>query len=412
MNDQLRARLNTIQYAALLIGLGGFVALAIGYFTGHERQFFQSYLYAYFIPLGFALGSLGLTMINYLTGGFWGLGARRVFQAGIRTLPLMAILFLPIAYTFVTQPHGALEGGHGEGHGHGVYWLYPWTDGELVHHDKILTHKAGWLDGQFVLARAVGYFVVWMILGFWILSKAKKYDETGDEKADAMTRLISGPGFLIFFLTMTFAAFDWAMSLEPHWFSTMYGVIFIVGQGLSTLAFSILFLSWIRKFEPIKNVAKPNLFADLATLLFASVMLWTYTSFSQFLIIWSGNTSEESPWYMLRTNNGWQLVGISLLVLHFAVPFFLLLHRRIKRDASLVPFVAVLLIVMRFVDVYWQVAPPFHTEFHPTWMDFVAPVALVGIWLAFFVSRFKAHPLTSARQELAVEAALGGHAHH
>lgn len=410
MNDQLRAKLSRIQTTALVFGLFGLGVLAYGY-TQDPRQFFQSYLYAYFIPLGFALGSLGLTMINYLTGGFWGLGARRIFQAGIRTIPFMALLFLPIAYAFMTQPHGALEGGHGESHGHGSYWLYPWTDPELVAGDHLLQHKSVWLNGQFVLGRACLYFAVWMILGFWILAKAKKYDETGDTKADGMTRMISGPGFLLFFLTMTFAAFDWAMSLEPHWFSTMYGVIFIVGQGLSTLAFAILFLSWVRGFEPFKNFAKPNLFADLATLLFASVMLWAYTSFSQFLIIWSANLSEETPWYVLRTSNGWQAVAIGLLVCHFAIPFFLLLMRRIKRDASLVPFIAGWLIVMRFVDVYWQVAPPFHSEFHPTLYDLAAAVGLLGVWLAFFVSRLKAHPLTSPRQEQALEAALA-HAHH
>ena len=227
-----------------------------------------------------------------------------------------------------------------------------------------------------------------------------------------MTRLISGPGFLFFFLTMTFAAFDWAMSVQPLWFSTMYGVIFLVGQGMGILAFSIIFLSRVKHLEPFKHFAKPNLFADLATLMFATVMLWAYTSFSQFLIIWSANLKEEAPWYVLRTSHGWQAIAIALLVLHFALPFFLLLMRRIKKDASFVPFVAALLIVMRFVDVYWQVTPPFHPEgLSPHWLDIVAPIALVALWLAYFVGRLKAHPLTSPRQELQLEAALGG-AHH
>jgi hypothetical protein len=197
----------------------------------------------------------------------------------------------------------------------------------------------------------------------------------------------------------------------------MYGVIFIVGCGLGTMAFSVLFTSWVRDVEPFKKFAGPNFFIDLATLMFATVMLWAYTSFSQFLIIWSGNISEETPWYIVRTDHGWQIIAIALLLLHFALPFFLLLMRRIKRDASLVWFVAVLLIVMRFVDLrfvdlYWQVAPPFHKEgLHPHWLDLAAPVALFGLWLAFFVSRLKAHPLTSPRQEMALDAALGT-AHH
>jgi hypothetical protein len=404
MNDQTRAKLDSIQRLALVVGVLGLIGLIVGY-TQDPNRFFQSYLFAYFIPLGFALGCLGLTMINYLTGGFWGLGARRLFQAGIRTIPFCFVLFAPIAYAMLSHPHG------GE---HGSYWLYPWTDPAFAEANRKVysESKEFWLSGQFVVGRALFYFASWMITGFWILKNAKKYDETGDEKANSMTRLISGPGFLFFFLTMTFAAFDWAMSVQPLWFSTMYGVIFLVGQGLSTFAFCIIFLALVRKVEPFKNFAKPNLFADLATLMFATVMLWAYTSFSQFLIIWSGNLTEEAPWYVIRTSHGWQAVAIALLVLHFALPFFLLLMRRIKKDASFVPFVAGLLIVMRFVDVYWQIMPPFaHDGLHFHWLDFVAPLALTGLWLAFFVSRLKAHPLTSARQDLQLEAALG-HAHH
>jgi hypothetical protein len=406
MNDQTRAKLDGIQRFALVVGVIGLIGLIWGY-TQEPERFFQSYLFAYFIPLGFALGSLGLTMINYLTGGFWGLGARRLFQAGIRTIPFMALLFAPIAYAMLTQPH---EGGHDKY----AYWIYPWTDAQFAadnHH--VYNHsKEVWLSGQFVVLRAAFYFFSWMVTGFWILKNAKKYDETGDEKANSMTRLISGPGFLFFFLTMTFAAFDWAMSVQPLWFSTMYGVIFLVGQGLSTFAFAIIFLSLVRNVEPFKNFVKPKLFADLATLMFATVMLWAYTSFSQFLIIWSGNLTGEAPWYVIRTSQGWQAVAIALLVLHFALPFFLLLMRRIKKDASFVPFVAALLIVMRFVDVYWQVMPPFqHDGLHFHWLDVVAPIALTGLWLAYFVGRLKAHPLSSPRQDLQLQAALG-HAHH
>ena len=412
MNDQIRAKLDGIQRIALIVGLLAAVALAVGGFQDHH-QFFKSYLFAYFFPLGLAVGSLGLTMINYLTGGFWGHGARRQFQAAIRTLPFLALLFIPIAIAFMTQP----AAGHATqetvvGHAHGNFWLYPWTDADLVAGDKLLQHKSVWLNGQFVLGRAIGYFLIWIILGALLLSNAKKFDETGDPKADGRTRTISGPGLLFFFLVTTFAVFDWAMSIEPHWFSTMYGVIAIVGMGVSTLAFSVLFTSWVKGFEPYKTFAKPNFFADVATLMFASVMLWAYTSFSQFLIIWSGNLSEETPWYVVRTSAGWQAIAIGLLVFHFAVPFFLLLMRRIKRDATLVPFVAVLLLFMHLVDVYWQIAPAFHKEgFAPHWMDFVAPIALFGLWLAFFLNRLKAHPLTSPRQETMLAAELG-HAHH
>jgi hypothetical protein len=414
--EQTRLRLDGIQRTALIAGVLGLVGVGIGFAT-NPHQAFQSYLYAYFIPLGLALGSLGWTMINYLTGGFWGLGARRLFQAGIRTLPLMALLFVPIAYAMLTQPHGAgLQSGAEQAsvageHGSGNFWLYPWTDASYVASHHLMPHKAQWFSGPWVLGRSIFYFAVWFLLANRLLANARKFDETGDPAAAQRTRTLSGPGFCLYFITMTFAGFDWAMSVQPEWFSTMYSVVIIVGQGMSTLAFTIVMLSLLKKHEPFSHFARPNLFADLGTLMFATVMFWAYTSFSQFLIIWSGNTGEEAPWYVLRVSHGWQAVGYSLALLQFALPFFLLLMRRIKKDASYVAFVACLLILMRFVDLYWQIAPPFHKEFSPHWLDLAAPVGLLGLWVAFFVSRLKAHPLMSPRQEAALHHVLA-HTQH
>ncbi len=413
MNEQTRAKLGRIQMTALLVGVLGLVGIGFGFATD-PKQAFQSYLFAYFIPLGISLGCLGMTMINYLTGGFWGLGARRVFQAGIRTLPLMLLLFVPIAFAFVTQPSGGTMNESamlGAEPAHGAFWLYPWTDPAIVASKATLIHKSQWLNGNFVLIRAVIYFAFWLLIGRLLLSNARKYDETGDARAEERTRSLSGPGLVFFFIFTSFAVFDWAMSVQPEWFSTMYGLVFIVGQGMSALAFTIVFLSLMKDTEPFRSFAKPNLFADLGTLMFATVMLWAYTSFSQYLIIWSGNLAEEAPWYVLRISNGWQLVGMGLALLHFAVPFFLLLMRRVKKDASYVALVGILLLVMRFVDTYWQIAPPFHRDLSPTWMDLAAPVGLFGLWVAFFISRLKAHPLTSPRQETAIHKALA-HAQH
>jgi hypothetical protein len=336
-----------------------------------------------------------------------------VFQAGIRTLPLMVLLFVPIAIAFVTQPHGFVNevASLGAEPMRGTFWLYPWTDPSIMASKATLIHKSQWLNGNAVLIRSIIYFAVWLILGRALLSNARKYDETGDARAEVRTRMLSGPGLVLFFVTMSFAAFDWAMSVQPEWFSTMYGLIIIVGQGMSTLALTIVMLSLLKETEPFRHFARPNLFADLGTLMFATVMLWAYTSFSQYLIIWSGNLSEEAPWYVLRISNGWQIVGVSLAFLQFALPFFLLLMRRVKKDASYVALVGVLLVVMRFVDMYWVIAPPFHHDLSPTWMDLAAPVGLVGLWVAFFVSRLKAHPLMSPRQETAIHAALA-HTQH
>lgn len=408
MTNELRSKLDRIQRTALVLGVLGTAFLAWG-FVSDRGQFFRSYLFAFACVAMFGLGSLVLTMIHYLTGGFWGLAMRRQLEAGIRTLPLLALMFVPVALGVVTHPEQSQA--HGE-HGYtGLYWLYPWTDHALVASDHLLHHKEPYLNTNGFLGRSILYFVLWIAMGFGVLRAAAKYDETGDPAAAKRARYISGPGVLIFALTATFAAFDWMMSLDPKWYSTMYGVIYMVGCGLATMAFGIVFASWVKDHEPFRAFVKGNMFHDLGTLMFAMVMLWAYTSFSQGLIIWSGNLAEETPWYLVRAETSWQVVLIALAVLHFALPFFLLLMRRIKRDASFVVPVALLIILMRHVDLYWQIVPVFHpTGLAPHPMDFAAPIGLGGLWLAYFMSRLKAHPLTSPRQEAALDAAVG-HAH-
>jgi hypothetical protein len=409
LNPELASKLGRIQRLALGAGVVGLALLAWG-FVSDRAQFYRSYLFAYMMVASLGLGSLALTLIHYLTGGFWGLAIRRMLQAGIRTLPLLFLLFVPIALAVLTHPNETpAHGEHGMG---GHYWLYPWTDHALVESDHLLQHKAAWLNEQAFLGRAILYFVVWLALGYGVLRAAARFDESGDPAAEKRARYISGPGVLLFALVTTAAVFDWMMSLEPKWYSTIYGVIYMIGAGLGTMALAIVFSSWVKDHEPFKGFVKGNLFHDLGTLMFAMVMLWMYTSFSQGLIIWSGNLAEETPWYLLRTETSWQILALALALLHFALPFLLLLMRRIKRDASFVVPVALLLLAMRHVDLYWQIVPVFHPEgLAPHWLDFAAPVGLGGLWLWAFLSRVKAHPLTSPRQELALEAALGA-GHH
>lgn len=404
MNAQLEAKLGKIQKIALVLGVLGLAGAAYG-FAQEREQFYRSWLFAYWFPLGLCLGSLGFSMIHQLTGGFWGLAIRRQLEASIRTLPLMALLFVPIALAAWTHPEAGGSADHGS-HYAGHYWLYPWTDTAAVAQDALLTHKQPYLNIQGWTGRAILYFVVFFALGFGLVAAQKKHEETGEARHLRRAKIISGPGIVLYFLAMTFAAFDWAMSADPKWFSTMYGVIFIASQGLSVLAFGVLFSSWVRDCEPYKQFAKPNLFHDLGTLMFALTMFWAYVSFSQFLIIWSGNLAEETPWYLVRTDHGWQGVALSLVLLGFFVPWFLLLMRRIKRDATLVPKVAVLVLVMRLVDAYWQITPMYKHGLAPHWLDFALPVGLTGIWLWFFVSRLKAHPITTPRHDEAIHAEL------
>jgi hypothetical protein len=300
----------------------------------------------------------------------------------MRTLPLLAVLFVPIAI--------------------GMTRLYPWTDEAAVAHDPILQHKAVYLNSSFFLARTAIFFAVWIGSAALMLRLSGRADRTGDSRHDRRARFFSGPLVAVYGVSMTLAAVDWAMSLEPHWFST----IFVVGQALSTLAFALVASSWLQRREPFRRWLSADHFHDLGNLTFAFLLLWAYASFSQFLIIWSGDVGEETPWYLARTRGGWQAVALALVVLHFALPFLLLLWRRIKRDTSVLPYVALLLLAMRFVDLFWLVGPAFHPEgLSVHWLDLVLPVAIGGIWLAFFVHHLKGRPLLSL-QDAHLEALL------
>ena len=375
MKTNLRAELDRIQKRSLVVGIAASVAATAGA-VADPAQFLRSYLVAWLFWIGLGLGSLAIVMLHHMTGGSWGFAIRRLLEAAMRTLPLLAVLFVPIAL--------------------GLDRLYPWTDEAAVARDPLLQHKQPYLNAPFFLARTAVFFVLWIGAAAIMVRLAQRTDRTGDKKHVKRARLLSGPFLAIYGITMTFAAIDWAMSLEPHWFSTMYGVIFVVGQVLSTLAFAIVASSWLVRHDPFRRFLSSDHFQDLGNLMFAFVLLWAYASFSQFLIIWSGNVSEETPWYLARTHGGWQVLALSLVILHFAVPFLLLLWRRIKRNTRVLPFVALLILAMRLVDVTWLVGPAFHPEgLSLHWLDLALPLALGGLWLAFFVHNLKGRPLIS-----------------
>ena len=371
----LRADLDRVRNRALGIGLAAGAAAVAGGFAD-PLQFHRSYLVAWLLWLGLGLGSLAIVMLHRLTGGSWGFAIRRLLESGMRTLPLLALLFVPIAV--------------------GMHEVYAWADADAVAADHLLQHKAAYLNPTFFLVRAGLFFALWIGSSAWLLRLSARSDRTGDPKHERRARLVSGPLVGLYGVTMTLAAVDWAMSLEPRWFSTMYGVIFVVGQALATLAFAIVASSWLRRREPFGRWLSADHFHDLGNLMFAFVLLWAYASFSQFLIIWSGNVSEETPWYLARTRGGWQLVAVGLVLFQFAVPFLLLLWRRIKRDTNLLPYVAILILAMRFVDLFWLVGPAFHPEgLSVHWLDLVLPIAIGGLWTAYFVHNLKGRPLLS-----------------
>src|SRR5947209_6435924 len=291
--DQAIPELAPRQRQLLIAGAAGLAVSVVGLIV-NVTQFLQSYLMAYMFVLGIALGSLALGMVHQLSGGAWGVVIRRPIGAATRTLPVLTLLFLPIAF--------------------GMHRLYGWTDSVLVARDEVLQHKHLYLNAPFFVLRAAIYFAVWNILTYFLNAWSLEQDETADPRLARRMQILSAGGLVAYGLTITFASFDWLMSLEPHWFSTIYGVLILGGQGLSAMAFLIVALVWLSRRKPLDAIIVPAHFHDLGNLMLAFVMLWAYFSFSQYLIIWSGNLPEEIAWYLHRLRGGWQAIGLALVV--------------------------------------------------------------------------------------------------
>jgi hypothetical protein len=362
MMDRRMPQFEGLRHRFLTAGVIGAAACVIGVFF-NSAQFFQSYLIAYLFWLGVALGCLPLLMLHHLVGGVWGFVIRRIVESGIRTLPVMALLFLPIVF--------------------GLHHLYEWSHPEAVAADPALQHKSLYLNVPFFLVRAAIYFSAWLVFAYFLNRWSVEQDRTGRPDLSRSFQLLSAPGILVYVLTMTFAAFDWTMSLEPHWFSTIFGLMVVAAQVLSTLAFVIIVAALLAR-ETSYDFFGRDLFHDLGNLLLAFLMLWAYMSFSQYLIIWSGNLPEEISWYLQRATHGWQWVAAALAVFHFAVPFVLLLARGNKRKRSVIAWIAIWVLIMRVVDVYWLVAPTFRPVVYPHWLDVAALAAVGGVWLTVF----------------------------
>jgi hypothetical protein len=365
------ARAAGVQRLALIVGVVGLGLLGLGY-TADHHQFFRSYLMGFVFWVSVALGSLALLMISHLSGGGWGIVARRVFEASSRTLPFLALAFLPVAF--------------------GLQDLYLWAQPDQLATDRIIQHKAPYLNTGFFLARSVLYFVIWSGIA-WTLSAWSRRQDGGADTALRMQRL-SGGGLLVYAITVFFMSVDWIMSLVPHYFSSVYGMLFMVGQGLSGMAFTIAMLAVFGQREPLSRVIGPSHFHDLGKLLLAFVMLWAYLTFSQFLIIWSANLPEEIPWYLARMQGGWGWVGLVLIFGHFFLPFFLLLNRDLKRNARTLSLIALVIMVIRLADMFWLIGPAHGTtEIALHWMDVVAPVALGGLFVTVFLWQLGTRPI-------------------
>jgi hypothetical protein len=384
VSTELEADLKRWRSGALAAGIAGAVLCAIGFFIS-PFQFYRSYLWSYVFIVGLSVGSLAWLMLQYLTGGAWGVVIRRPSEAAARTLPLVALMFVPIAI--------------------GIPNLYSWSHAKVVAADEILQHKQVYLNVPFFLIRAAAYFAGWILLS-WLLNRwSAREDLEGPAEVHGKMAAVSGPGLVFWGFSVTFMAVDWVLSLDPHWFSTMFGMLFMAGQALSSMAFLIALMVLLSRRRPMSEILTPRHLHDLGKLLLALVMVWAYFSFSQFLIIWAGNLPDEIPWYLERLRGGWQYVALALVMGHFALPFALLLSRDLKRNFKLLAGIAVFVLFMRMVDLYWLVAPAFRQgRFGLSWMDFAAPIGLGGIWLAYFLIQLGKRPLMPLNDPHLIEA--------
>lgn len=366
------AAIDRLQQRGLIVGIAGAVIGGLGVVLQPD-QFMPSWLIGFLFTFGLTMGCFALLMLQHMTGGQWGLVTRRIFEAGARLLPLVVLLFIPVA-AFAPK-------------------LYLWARPDAVRADEILRLKEPYLNITFFVIRAGVYFAVWLFCSTMLNRWSDQQDagELAVTEADTRRfRAVSAPGLLIYVILLSLAAVDWIMSLTPHWYSTIFGLIMVVGQGLSALSFSVAVLALLVTREPMSGLLKARHFHDLGKLMLAFVMLWAYFSFSQYLIIWAGNLPAEIAWYLHRLQTGWRFLGIALILFHFAVPFVLLLSRAIKRSPDLLVKVAAGVLFARLLDLFWLIAPEFHqTGISVSWLDVVLPLSMGAIWTACFIRQLR-----------------------
>jgi len=388
---------------ALVVAGIGLLGCAIGFLIDRP-QFFRSWLIAYMLFLGISLGSLALMMVQHLSGGAWGI-FRRIFEASSRTLPLLMILFVPVLL--------------------GMSSLYPWMNADLVRTDEALKHKAEYyLNAPFFVARAAIYFAGWWGISY-LLNKWSRQQDSGDVAVNIRIQRLSGAGLVFYALAVTSAGVDWIMSLNPHWYSTIFGFLMIGGQGLTALAFTIVAAAYLFQREPMSRLLKPHHFHDLGKLMFALIMFYAYFNFSQYMLTFAANLVEEIPYMITRTRNNWQYLALFLVIFHFFVPWFLLLSRNMKRNAYRLVVIAAWMIFMRFADIFMLVSPEFASSganlhllegeqvsrFFVYWTDLAAPLAIGGLWVWMFLTELRQRPLLAVGDPYLRQALESGGGH-
>ena len=369
-----------ISRRSLVIGVV-FSVIAVILVLFRPDEFYRAYLLGFMCWLGVALGSMAILMIRHLTGGGWGTVIRRILGAAMRTLPLLALLFIPVLF--------------------GIRRLYVWAqplgniaDKHLREHLEQITQTYLTVNGFVV--RAVFYFAIWNLLSFLLSKWSKQTDRPGAPDHSSRFKAVSGPGLILYGFTISFAAIDWIMSLDPSWISTIFGLIILIGEVLSAMCFAVVVERILFNYKPMSEMLKPDFVHDHGKWMLAFIMVWAYFNFSQWLIIWAGNLPAEITFYLKRLNGGWGWIGLSLVLFHFAIPFAILLSRPFKRDIRKLVWVAILLLLMGYVDLFWIIEPNFSTNLTVTLADIVVPIAIGGIWLWYFFRNLASLPLLPA----------------
>jgi hypothetical protein len=367
----------TIGQRSLIVGVVfGLIALILAFLR--PEQFFRAYLLGFMCWLGVSLGSMAILMIRHLTGGGWGMVIRRILGAAMRTLPLLALLFIPIIL--------------------GMHKLYIWAqpldqiaDKHLSEHLKDIT-KTYLTTNGFVI-RAIFYFAIWNLLSYLLSHWSRQTDRAGAPDNTERFKAVAGPGLILYGFTISFAAIDWVMSLDPSWISTIFGLVILIGEVLSAMCFAVVVERILFNYKPMSEMLSPDFVHDHGKWMLTFVMVWAYFNYSQWLIIWAGNLPSEITYYMRRLNGGWGYVGLFIVIFHFAIPFGTLLSRPFKRNIRKLVWLAVWLIMMRYLDLFWIIEPNFSTTFQVTVADIVVPIAIGGFWLAYFFRNLGSLPL-------------------
>ncbi len=375
-SPQLAERLKKYQHIATFIGLIFLALTLVGYFTEGTQQFLRSYLVGFFFWFGMGMGCLVLLMIHHVSGGAWGVMIRRPLEAGTRSIYLFWLGFLPL---LLLSPK-----------------LYVWANAAHAT-DKFVEAKHLYLNLPFAWIRWVFYGIVWLGLTYLLNKWSKLEDETRSMNWSRKIEKLAAPGIVAYFYTIGLCSIDYLMSLDITWSSTVYGFLIASGQAMGAMAFVVAILVLCAQYAPIDEALTKKHLHDLGKLMLALVMFWAYMSFSQLLIIYSGNLPEEVSWYVRRFNGGWGWVGLIILLFHFTLPFCLLLSQSLKKNPKTISAIAIFIVCIRMVDAFWLVEPNFTNLSHPafaiSWLDITAPLGFGGLWLAMFFRTLPTRPL-------------------